>query len=483
MTTTPTMHRRHKASPSGPGLLRLLGPLMLVLFISNLDATIVATAMPTIGRSLDDIAGVPWIATAYLLTSAVTTLVLGKLGDMYGRKGIFQFSIAVFLTGSALSGAASSMLWLALFRGLQGIGGGGLNSLVMAVIGDVVPARQRSKYQAMLGIVSTLALIAGPLMGGVFSDDLSWRWIFYINIPVGIVALIAVGAYLQLPKPVSSGQVDGAGAVLVAAFTTAVLLVTSWGGTQYPWTSPVILSLIGVAGVALVAYVLVERRVAEPMTPLYLFRSSIFVISAAQFLMATMVLFVAMLFIPSFLQAVQHKSAFTAGLYVIPLLVGLVAATAVAGPVIARTGHYKIYPVIGAVLTGGSMWALSLAGQTSGAVALILPMIFAGAGVGLFVQVAVLAGQNAIEYRHIGVATGALNFFKSVGGAFGAAIFGAILAHGLATGHSVHAYREVFAWTIPVMLVSLILAVLMREKPLSAEMIEVAEGKVEVPEY
>ena len=442
-----------------------------------------ATAIPTIGRSLHEVAGAPWIATAYLLTSAVTTLVLGKLGDMYGRKPVFQFSIAVFLAGSALSGAAGSMLWLALFRGLQGVGGGGLNSLVMAIMGDVVPARQRSKYQAVLGIVSTLALIAGSLLGGVFSDDLSWRWIFYINIPVGIVALIAVAAYLQLPKAARSGHVDGTGAALVAAFTTAVLLVTSWGGTQHPWTSPVILALIGVAGVALAGYVLVERRVAEPMTPLYLFRSSIFVISAAQFLMATMVLFVAMLYIPSFLQVVQHKSAFTAGLYVVPLLVGLVAATAIAGPVIARTGHYKIYPVIGAILTGGSMWALSLANQTSAALALILPMIFAGAGVGLFVQVAVLAGQNAIEYRHLGVATGALNFFKSVGGAFGAAIFGAILAHGLAIGHSVHAYREVFAWTIPVLLVSLILAVLMREKPLSAEMIDVAEGKAEVPEY
>ncbi|HUC26021.1 MAG TPA: MFS transporter [Streptosporangiaceae bacterium] len=483
MTTTRTTHRRQQATRPGHGMLRLLGPLTLVLFISNLDATVVATAIPTIGRSLHDVAGAPWIATTYLLTSAVTTLVLGKLGDMYGRKPVFQFSIAVFLAGSALSGAAGSMLWLALFRGLQGVGGGGLNSLVMAIMGDVVPARQRSKYQAVLGIVSTLALIAGPLLGGVFSDDLSWRWIFYINIPVGIAALGAVAVHLQLPKVASSGHVDGAGAALVAAFTTAILLVTSWGGTQHPWTSPVILSLIGVAGVALAGYVLVERRVAEPMTPLYLFRSSIFVISAAQFLMATMVLFVAMLYIPSFLQVVQHKSAFTAGLYVIPLLVGLVAATAIAGPVIARTGRYKLYPVIGAILTGASMWALSLASQSSGAPSLILPMIFAGAGVGLFVQVAVLAGQNAIEYRHLGVATGALNFFKSVGGAFGAAIFGAILAHGLASGHNVHAYREVFAWTIPVMLVSLVLAVLMREKPLSAEMIDVAAGKVEVPEY
>jgi len=488
MTAAPTA-RKQEAVPepqrgrAARSTLQLLGPLMLVLFISNLDATIVATAIPTIGRSLHDVASAPWIATAYLLTSAVATLVLGKLGDMYGRKSVFQFSIAVFLAGSALCGAAGSMLWLALFRGLQGVGGGGLNSLVMAIIGDLVPARQRSRYQAMLGIVSTLALIAGPLMGGVFSDDLSWRWIFYINIPVGVAALIAVAAYLHLPRPASSARVDTAGAALAAAFTTAVLLVTSWGGTQHPWNSPLILSLIAVAVGGLIAYVLVERRAREPITPVYLFRSSIFVISAAQFLMATMVLFVAMLYVPSFLQVVQHKSAFTAGLYLIPLLVGLVAATAVAGPVIAKTGRYKIYPVVGAVLTGASMWGLSVAGQTSGALIIILPLIFAGAGVGLFVQVALLAGQNAVEYRHLGVATGALNFFKSIGGALGAAVFGAILAHGLASGHSVHAYREVFGWTVPVVLVSLILALIMREKPLSAEMIVVAEGKVEVPEY
>jgi len=480
MAAAPTLDRPQRA---GHGILRLLVPLMLVLFISNLDATVVATAIPSIGRSLHDVAGAPWIATAYLLTSAVTTLVLGKLGDMYGRKPVFQFSIAVFLAGSALCGAAASMLWLALFRGLQGVGGGGLNSLVLAIIGDVIPARQRSKYQAMLGIVSTLALIAGPLLGGLFSDDLSWRWIFYVNIPIGVVALIAVAAFLHLPRRSCSARVDVTGAVLVTVFTTAVLLVTSWGGNQRPWNSLVILALIGVSVVSLGAYLIAERRAPEPITPLHLFRSSIFSISAAQFLMATMVLFVAMLYVPAFLQMVQHRSAFTAGLYVIPLLVGLVAATAVAGPIIAKTGHYKIYPVIGAIVTGASMWGLSLANATSSAPAIIAPMIFAGAGVGLFVQVALLAGQNAVEYRHLGTATGALNFFKSLGGAFGAALFGAILAHGLAGGHGVHAYQAVFTWTIPFMGLALILALIMREKPLSEEMLQVAEAKVEVPEY
>jgi EmrB/QacA subfamily drug resistance transporter len=476
-----TVLDRQQRTPRG--VLRLMIPLMLVLFISNLDATVVATAIPSIGRGLHDLAGAPWIATAYLLTSAVTTLVLGKLGDMHGRKPVFQFSIAVFLAGSALCGTAVSMLWLVLFRGLQGVGGGGLNSLVMAIIGDVVPARQRSKYQALLGAVSTLALIAGPLMGGLFSDDLSWRWIFYINIPVGVAALIAVAAFLHLPVPSRPARVDVAGAVLAAVFTTAALLVATWGGTSHAWNSLLILTLVGVSVASLGAYLAAERRAAEPLTPLGLFRSSIFSISAAQFLMATMVLFTAMLYVPSFLQTVQHKSAFTAGLYVIPLLVGLVAATAAAGPVIARTGRYKIYPIMGAILTGVSMGWLSLAGAGSGAPAIVVPMIFAGAGVGLFVQVALLAGQNAVEGRHLGTATGALNFFKSIGGAIGAALFGAILVHGLHAGHAAGAYQAVFAWTVPFMGLALILAVMMPEKPLSEEMIEVAAGKAEVPEY
>ncbi len=484
MTAQPATGRRQTRQHAGNGVMRLLVPLMLVLFISSLDSTIVATAIPSIGRSLHDSSGSPWIATAYLLTSAVTTLVLGKLGDIYGRKPVFQFSIAVFLAGSALCGTAWSILSLVLFRGLQGIGGGGLNSLVMAIIGDVVPARQRSKYQAALGIVATVALIAGPLLGGVFSDDLSWRWIFYINIPIGIAAIAAVAAFLHLPAPAGARRhIDAAGAVLVTVFTTAVLLTVTWGGTTHPWGSPVIVALIAVSALALAAYLLVERRAAEPLTPLHLFRSPVFSISSAQFFMATMVLFVAMLYIPAFLQAVQHKSAFVAGLYIIPLLVGLVAATGTAGPLIARTGRYKIYPVIGAVLTGASMWALSRLNAGSPSIAVIIPMIFAGVGIGFFVQVALLAGQNAAEYRHLGIATGALNFFKSMGGALGAALFGAILAHALVGGNTVHAFQVVFFWAIPFMALALILALVMPEKPLSEEMVQVAEGKVEVPEY
>ena len=473
--------RSHRA------IMMVLVPLMLVLFISSLDQTIVATALPTIGRDLGDPAGAPWVATAYLLTSAITTLLFGKLGDMYGRKMIFQFSIAVFLAGSALCGTATSILALVLFRGLQGIGGGGLNSLVQAIVGDVVPARQRARYQAYLGIVATVALIAGPFLGGLFAEHLSWRWIFYINLPIGIAALAAVAAWLQLPRRAGAGRVDVAGGLLAAVVTTSLLLATTWGGTRYGWTSAPVLALAAIGVAALAGYLWVERRAAEPITPLQLFRNPVFSIASALFLLATMVLFVAMLYVPLFLQTVQHRSAFTAGLFDIPLLVGLVAATALAGPQISRTGRYKIYPVIGAVLAGASLAALSLAGPHTGALAIIAPMVTAGAGVGFLVQVALLAGQNAVEHSHLGVATGALNFFKSIGGALGAALFGAILTAALPATPTpasyVTAFAAVFRWTVPFMVLALVLALLMREKPLSEEMIEVVEGRAEVPEY
>ncbi|MFI5888413.1 MDR family MFS transporter [Streptomyces sp. NPDC051554] len=477
------------AAPSSRAMMILMVPLMLVLFISNLDQTIVATALPSIGKDLNDLSGSSWIVTAYLLTSAVTTLIFGKLGDMYGRKKIFQFSIAVFLIGSLLCGMAGNLTLLIFFRALQGIGGGGLNSLVMAITGDLVPARQRAKYQAVTGMVATLALIAGPLLGGLFSDALSWRWIFFINLPIGVIAFLAVGARLHLPRPKSTtGRVDILGGLLATVFTTAVLLFTTWGGNDHPWTSGIILGLIALSVISLIVYILVERRAAEPITPLHLFRSSIFNLASAQFLIATLVLFVGMLYVPMFLQTVQHKSAFTAGLFVIPLLVGLVAAAMISGPFITKTGRYKIYPVVGSVLTGVSMWFLSLADQDTGALGLIVPLLFAGAGIGFFVQVALLAGQNAVDYKDLGVATGALNFFKSLGGAFGGALFGAILASSLASttpsvAHSVDAFQTVFFWTVPFMALAFVLSLAMKEKPLSEEMMQVAEGKVDVPEY
>jgi EmrB/QacA subfamily drug resistance transporter len=466
------------------GIMVLLVPLMLVLFISNLDQTIVATALPSIGHDLRDTANAPWIVTGYLLTSAITTLIFGKLGDMYGRKKIFQFSIAVFLIGSLLSGLAGGMGLLIAFRALQGIGAGGLNSLVQAIMGDLVPARQRSKYQAVTGMVATLALIAGPLLGGAFSDDLNWRYIFYINLPIGVIALVAVAAKLHLPRPATTaGPIDYAGGLLAAVFTGAVLLFTTWGGNQHPWTSKIILGLIALSIVALIAYLLIERRAAHPITPLHLFRSSVFNLALIQFFLATLVLFVAMLYVPAFLQTVQHRTAFTAGLFVIPLLVGLVAAALISGPVITHTGRYKIYPIIGSLVTGTGMWLISRSTATTGAPTLIAELFLAGIGIGFFVQVSLLAGQNAAAYKDLGVATGTLNFFKSIGGALGAALFGALLTAGLTHAGPVHAFHTVFFWTVPAMAVALISSLAMQEKPLSEEMLEVAEGKAEVPEY
>jgi MFS family permease len=348
---------------------------------------------------------------------------------------------------------------------------------VQAIMGDLVPARQRSKYQALTGMVATLALIGGPLLGGAFAQGLSWRWIFFVNLPIGVAAFLIVAARLHLPRPAApSGRIDYAGGLLAAVFTGALMLFTAWGGTRYSWTSAIVLGLVALTAACLFGYLLIERRAVQPITPLRLFRSSVFNLASLQFFIATLVLFVAMLYVPLFLETEQHASAFTAGLYVIPLLVGLVAAAMISGPIISKTGRYKIYPIVGAVLTGVSMYALSRADASTGALALIVPLVAAGAGVGFFVQVSLLAGQNAAEYRDLGVATGALNFFKSIGGALGAALFGAIL-------DATHSFHTVFLWTVPFAVVALIAALAMREKPLSEEMMLVADGTVEAPEY
>jgi EmrB/QacA subfamily drug resistance transporter len=469
-------------------ILVVLIPLTMVSFIATLDQTIVATAIPGIGRALHNLTDAPWIATAYLLTSAVSTLVLGKLGDMYGRKRIFQFAIVVFLSGSLLCGIAGSLGLLIVFRGLQGIGGGGLSSLVQAITGDLVPARQRAKYQAFIGVVATLAIVAGPILGGVFVDDLSWRWIFLVNLPIGVVALVIIALRLHLPVHASPRRVDVGGAVLATVFTTAALLITVWGGGRYGWGTWPILGLLAAAGLALALYVLAERRVAEPITPLPLFRNPVFSICSALFFLSTLVLFAAMLYVPLLMQEVHHYTAFRSGLFLIPLLAGLVVATGISGGVITRTGRYKLFPVLGALLSGVGMYLIS--GQTG----LASPWLFAallmvvGLGIGFFVQVSVRAGQNAVEYSALGVATGTLNFFKTMGGAFGAAIFGAILAAQLSgtartTGALTSAFHTVFLWTLPFMGIALVLALAMKEKPLSEEMREVAAGRVEVAEY
>ncbi|MEK0315024.1 MDR family MFS transporter [Cohnella sp. 56] len=476
-----------EAKSSSASLWILMIPLMLVLFISSLDQTIVTTALPNIVHSLGNPQDVAWITTAYLITSSITTLLLGKMGDLFGRKAILQFSLIVFLIGSLLCGIASSVFMLSLFRALQGIGGGGLTALVMAVIGDLVPPRERSRYQGLTGIVPAVALIAGPFLGGYISDNFSWRWVFYINLPVGVIAFALIATRLRLPRGKTVRSLDWLGGILVTITTTALLLVLNWGGGSYAWDSALILTLSGAAIVGLVLFVLVEHRAREPITPLSFFKSSIFTISSLQFFIATVSLFVVMVFVPMYLQNIRMYSGAQAGSFIIPMMIGIILTSSISGVRIAKTGRYKYWPVAGSILMGIAMWMLGTISPSTSSLWIIAAMLIVGMGQGALIQVALLAGQNAVPYTHIGTATGALNFFKGLGGAFGASIFAGVLTRQLGNKTDPlqisHAYGHTFLWVIPFIVVSLLIGILMREKPLSADMEKVMAGEVEVPEY
>lgn len=466
---------------------RVMLPLMLVLFISTVDQTIVATALGRMGEILGDMTNAPWIATSYLLTSAISTLILGKLGDMIGRKSVFQTSVAIFTAGSALCAFAPTMGWLIVFRAVQGIGGGGLNSLVMAIVGDLASPRDRARYQAVLGIVPAVAIVFGPILGGLIIDNSSWGWIFLINVPVGMLAFSMIASRLHLPAVRRAHRLDLAGAVLSTLFTTSFLLIAVNGGAAYAWGSWQILALACLSIVTLSLFLIAEKCALEPITPLSLFSSSIFSISSALFFISTAALFVGMLFVPLMLQTVFKYSATGAGASIIPLLLGLIIATMVAGTVMSRTGRYKFLPILGSVLSAFGFYALSKISMSDSLSATLLAVTVLGVGLGLFIQVAVLAGQNAVDHRHLGAATGALNFFKTLGGAVGSALFGALLADKMQAAASAEqtlaAFHMVFSGAIVLSAIAFLLALLLKEKPMSAEMIEVAEGRVNVPEY
>ncbi|WP_198083374.1 MFS transporter [Variovorax sp. E3] len=379
------------------------------------------------------------------------------------------------------------MVWLIAARALQGVGGGGLNSLVMAIVGDVVAPRDRARHQATLGIVPAIAIVIGPVLGGLIVDHWNWTWIFLINVPLGGLALWMISSRLHLSAPSSPHRLDIAGALLAVVFTTCALLITSLAGQAFAWTSWPIIGLAVTTFVALPAYLLVEHRAVEPITPLSLFSNSIFVISALLFFLATAALFVGLLFVPLMLQTIFGHSAFVAGASIVPLLLGLIAASMVSGTLISKGARYKAFPIFGALLCGAGLGVLGFTTLDTSLWTVVAALIGLGSGLGLFIQVAVLAGQNAVAHRNLGVATGTLNFFKTMGGASGAAVLGAILAAGLAGAsapvQALAAFRHVFLDTAALMGVALLLAVLLREKPLSAEVVAIAEGRVDVPEY
>jgi EmrB/QacA subfamily drug resistance transporter len=440
-TETPALSR-HKVVLTFSGLL-------LAMLLASLDQTIVSTALPTIVGDLGGLDRLSWVVTAYLLTATVSTPLWGRVSDLYGRKALFQASIAIFLAGSALSGVAGTLGQLIGFRALQGLGAGGLMTLAMAIVADIISPRERGRYQGYIQMVFVLASVAGPLLGGLFTDHLSWRWVFYVNLPIGVLALLIVTYAFDLPVRRGRPHVDYPGAALLAAGVSSVLLVTTWGGQQYGWASAEIIGLAAVAGAALVGFVLQERRAAEPILPLRLFRDPVFVVVTVVLFLTTLAFFAAIVFLPTFLQIVTGASATTSGLLLLPLLLATTITTAAVGRVISRTGRYKIFPAVGLALMAVGLFLLSRMDASTSRTTTSLFMIVFGLGFGMVSQVLVLAIQNSVDRRDIGIATASANLFRALGGAVGVAFFGAIFAgrldvwlprevHGVAGGVDTH---------------------------------------------
>ncbi len=432
------MSRTAGTAPSAPveeaPRVRLIfGALMLVLLLAALDQTIVSTALPTIVGELGGIEHLSWVVTAYLLASTIVGPIYGKLGDLYGRRIVLQVAIVVFLVGSALCGLAQDMGQLIAFRAVQGLGGGGLIVTTIATIGDIVPPRERGKYQGFFGAVFGVSTVIGPLLGGFFVDHLSWRWIFYINIPLGILALGVIAAAFH-PRAVRVGhRIDYLGAALLAGGLSAIVLFTSLGGTTWPWGSPQIVALAVAGVVLLVGFVLVERRAAEPIVPLTLFRNRIFTVTSAIGFVVGFALFGAVTFLPLYLQIVKGHGPTQAGLLLTPMMAGVLVTSIASGQLITRLGRYKPFPIAGTALMTLAMALLTGIGVTMPTWQTELYMLVLGLGLGMTMQVLVLAAQNAVPYELLGVATSGSTLFRQVGGSVGVAIFGAIFANRLAS--------------------------------------------------
>lgn len=413
-------------------ILLVLSGLMLGMFLAALDQTIVATALPTMAGELGGLEHLSWVVTAYLLTSTVSAPLYGKVSDLYGRKIVFQFAIVTFLIGSVLAGMSQSMGQLIAFRAIQGIGAGGLIVMALTVVGDVLSPRDRGRYQGYFGAVFALASVAGPLLGGFFVDNLSWRWVFYVNLPIGLIALVVVGVVLDLPFHRVSRPVDYLGSALLVGGVSALLLVTVWGGSEYDWGSPTILGLAGAGIVLILLFLAQERRAEEPLLPLRLFRDRTFTITSAAGFIVGVGMFGGIVFLPLFLQIVMGASPTNSGLLLTPLMAGIVVASTMSGRLISRTGRYKVFPLIGTCLMALGLWLLSTMGPETTILQVSIYMLVLGVGVGQVLQVLVIAVQNAVDARDLGIATSSATFFRSLGGSFGTALFGAILTSRLA---------------------------------------------------
>ncbi|ARP70021.1 MFS transporter [Streptomyces pluripotens] len=405
-----------------------IGALLLGLLLAALDQTIVSTALPTIVSDLGGLEHLSWVVTAYLLASTAATPLWGKLGDQYGRKKLFQTAIVIFLIGSALCGMAQNMPELIAFRAVQGLGGGGLIVLSMAIVGDIVPPRERGRYQGLFGAVFGATSVLGPLLGGVFTEHLSWRWVFYINLPVGVVALAVIATALHIPRRAARHAIDYLGTFLIASVATCLVLVASLGGTTWAWGSARIIGLIVLGVLLVVAFVAVERRAAEPVLPLKLFRIRTFTLSAVISFIVGFAMFGAMTYLPTFLQVVHGVSPTLSGVYMLPMVFGLLLSSTGSGQIVSRTGRWKVFPLAGTAVTTIGLLLLHQLDEHSSTAEMSIYFFVFGAGLGLVLQVLVLIVQNAVSYEDLGVATSGATFFRSIGAAFGVAIFGTVFA-------------------------------------------------------
>ena len=472
-------------------VLVIFSGLMLGMLLAALDQTIVATALRTITDDLGAPEHLAWVITADLLTTTVSTPMYGKLGDLFGRKKLFQVAIVIFMIGSALCGFAGSMTQLIAFRAVQGLGAGGLIVLGQAIIADVVTPRERGRYQGYFGAFFGASSVAGPLIGGFMTDHLSWRWVFTVNLPLGLLALVVTSAVLPASVRRASVSIDYLGAAVLTGAISLLILLTTWGGNEVAWTSPTMVAMVVGFAVLIGAFIAIERRAVEPILPLRLFRMRTFVLSGGIAMLLGISMFAAINFLPVFLQTVNGASATDSGLLLVPLMTGVLGASVLAGRSVSRTGRYRRFPIAGGALMVVGMGLLSTLDAGSSRIESGVYMAVVGIGLGLSMQIVVLATQNAVPIADLGVATSSINFFRSIGGSVGVAVFGALfnarITGSVAGGRLLsdaqleslagvaradyldgfaRAMAGTFLWAVPIAVVGLGLALALRELPL-----------------